>query len=160
MNEISVFASLTLGLCAYSLLWYAYTGPTWGFICAAIKARRAYIDVDGTLVEGFKFPADGPTITRLTPLEYWRYFLPALPLVKKRLPLLYLLRALGVKLILWTNRGDGERLVTLESLGGYVGLFTDLQFHNGTKRAPLDGPTMDDQIKYACRPGDLLVESL
>lgn len=131
------------------------------FIRAAVRSGLAFVDVDGTLVKRFQIPADGPVITGLTPLEYWKEFLPPMPLIKRRLPLLYLLRALGVRLYVWTNRGEANKPQTLESLGIHARLFSDFLFFDGLKFTEWHtGPIMDDDVKYANRPGDLLVESL
>jgi hypothetical protein len=130
------------------------------FIRAARKAGVAYIDVDGTLLKKFEVPDSVPAEERLL---WWLANKHRAKRVWSRIALLWVLRLLRVRLIMWTNRSGGLRLVTYSSLGRYTwSLFEGFQFHGGHKRYsyPL-GPVLDDEPEYVAlgRPGSLLVES-
>lgn len=129
------------------------------FILAAMHYRCAYIDLDGCLLKRMRCPPE-LRLSGIPALLWWRDNLTVRPIIYRRLILLYLLRALGVRLYVWTNRDrkmhDG---VTRASLGKHVRLFEDFQYYDGTKIMPvrwssdgrLYGPVMDDQIKYLKR---------
>lgn len=125
------------------------------FILDALHYGCAYIDLDGCLLVRMRCPRD----QRLKGVEFllwWRDNLTVRPLIKRRLPLLYLLRLLGVRLIVWTNRDFCMHWpVTVRSLGKHVRLFADYEFHDGTKiQTRVPGPVMDDQKAYlACGKG-------
>lgn len=97
-------------------------------------------------------------------LLWWRENLTVRPIIKRRLPLLYLLRFLGVKLHIWTNRDHEKHFeVTRASLGRHAWLFKTWEFYDGTKiQSRMPGPVMDDQEAYlACGTGaSLLVSQL
>lgn len=143
------------------------------FIFDAVRYRCAYIDLDGCILRRMRVKDDARYIhfmstqpgTNFHPMVWWRENLTVRPLIKRRLPLLYLLRyVFRVKLHIWTNRDfwlHGQ--VTIQSLGKHHRLFSGWQFHNGTKiQTRVPGPVMDDQKNYlACGKGrGLLVSQL
>lgn len=135
------------------------------FIVSAIWHRRAYIDFDGTLsrtvLVGESFVAGGDN----TFLSEWQRKVNSIHrtrLVMRHILLLLALRAFGVNLYLWTNRGSEMRAATLRSIGGWRWLFDGVQFYSGekSKSMPGFGPIIDDEAKYvALSPvwGSLLV---
>jgi hypothetical protein len=130
------------------------------FIASALKYGRAYIDVDGTILKKYPVP---DYVDADRKLKWWSDNLAPTPVIKRRLPLLYFLRALGVKLYAWTNRSPQHEGVTRKALGRHQGLFYRYQMYDGRKSASYtQGPIMDDQEKYITRRtmGDLLVKSL
>lgn len=133
------------------------------FIFDALYYGCAYIDLDGCILRRMRCPMD-TGMKGIDFLLWWRENLTVRPLIKRRLPLLYLLRICGVKLIVWTNRDFGlHASVTFKSLGKHRHLFQGFQFHDGTKiQTRVPGPVMDDQKNYlACGKGrGLLVSQL
>jgi len=131
------------------------------FISAAVTAGVAYIDCDGCVLKKFPVPKQlqgGPYA-----LLWWKRNLEPTPVVKRRLPLLYFLHFMGVKLVLWTNREWGHSEITLKALGKHIRVFSLLRFRGGIKILDrLDGPVMDDDSAYlACGAGcGLLVKSI
>lgn len=114
------------------------------FLVSAVRCGVAYIDCDGTLVEKFPVP---PGIE--VPLLWWSENLQ--PTARKRGPILLcrLLKAMGVRLILWTNRGWQHEVVTRRALGRHWYLFDEVQFRGGLKiQDRLDGPVMEDDARY------------
>lgn len=132
------------------------------FILAAFSARVAYIDCDGCILEKFEVPGNISPPFRLL---WWNLNLAPTPVIRRRLFLLYALRLLGVRLVLWTNRGVQHWPVTHAALGKHVELFSSLRFRGGAKIVDrLDGPVMDDDpVYFTCAPNFgncLLVKSL
>lgn len=133
------------------------------FIFDALRYRCAYIDLDGCLLRRMRCPM-GTGMKGIDFLLWWRENLTVRPVIKRRLPLLYLLKFLGVRLYIWTNRDFWLHCqVTYQSLGPHLRLFFGHQFYDGQKilsRVP--GPVMDDQKNYlACGKGrGLLVSQL
>lgn len=133
------------------------------FIASALWYRCAYIDLDGCLLRRQRCPQN-LGLKGIEFLLWWRENLTIAPLIKRRLPLLYLLRFLGVRLVLWTNRDSMmHSRVTVESLGLHLWLFREAIYYDGQKilsRVP--GPVMDDQKAYlSCgRGASLLVSQL
>lgn len=136
------------------------------FIFDAVRYRCAYIDLDGCILRRFKCPHSLALqgIRGVGWLLWWRDNLPVRPVIKRRLPLLYLLRLLGVRLVAWTNRDQGlHHEITRQSLGFHNWLFAEFQYWDGTKiLTRTKGPVMDDQPKFlACGKGrGLLVSQL
>lgn len=133
------------------------------FILSAIYMRCAYIDLDGCLLQRFRCPPDirkyGPNVV----LEWWTANLKPTPIVIRRLILLYILRACGVDLYIWTNRSPQHERVTRQALGRHMWLFSSWFYLSGGKdKFRLWGPCMDDQEKYLrCGIGhSLLVEQV
>lgn len=142
------------------------------FIFDAVRYRCAYIDLDGCILRRMRVKDDARYIhfmstqpgTNFDALLWWRENLTVRPLIKRRLPLLYLLKFLGVRLYIWTNRDFWlHSAVTFKSLGMHSRLFFGHQFHDGTKiQTRVPGPVMDDQKAYLrCGKGrGLLVSQL
>lgn len=130
------------------------------FIFAAVKTRVAYIDCDGCILKKFPVPEH---ICMPFRLMWWRLNLAPTPVIRTRLIVLYVLRLLGVRLVLWTNRGLQHCFITVDALGKHAQLFDEMRFRDGNKILDkLDGPIMEDDARYlACseHPG-LLVKSL
>lgn len=133
------------------------------FIFDALRYRCAYIDLDGCLLRRMRCPM-GTGMKGIDFLLWWRENLTVRPVIKRRLPLLYLLKFLGVKLVMWTNRDFFMHgTVTFKSLGKHAWLFTEYKFYDGQKiQSRVPGPVMDDQKNYlACGKGrGLLVSQL
>lgn len=133
------------------------------FIFDALRYRCAYIDLDGCILRRMRCPQN-IGLKGIEFLLWWRENLAVCPLIKRRLPLLYLLRLLGVKLVMWTNRDFFMHgTVTFKSLGIHAKLFSEYKFYDGTKiESRVPGPVMDDQKAYlACGKGrGLLVSQL
>ena len=128
------------------------------FILHAVRSGHAYIDMDGCLLRRMPVPAWVPPEEAL---DWWIANLTPTPIVKRRLALLYLLRFCRVRLYIWTNRGGRHHPVTALALGWHLWLFEDWLYMDGQKhRIPRRGPCMDDQAKYVCERGDLLVKQL
>lgn len=129
------------------------------FIFNAYRAGVAYIDVDGCILKKFPVPTH---VFSHAALSWWKENLQPTEIVRSRIALLYVLRALGVRLVLWTNRANEHRPVTYRALGRHRDLFSELRFYNGAKdRSQPVGPVMDDDAKYVAlgRGYSLLVES-
>lgn len=128
------------------------------FILSAVRNGCAYIDLDGCLLEPMRVP---PEIHPEMALAYWVANLEPTPIVKRRLALLYVLNALGVRLYLWTNRSDFHMRVTHLALGRHARLFRCAYFMGGCKETLVRfGPCMDDSPKYiGTRFADLLVRN-
>jgi hypothetical protein len=134
------------------------------FARSALRQGHAYIDFDGTLaysvtVEG-SFVPGGPSDL----LTAWKEKVHAAGrgrLILPRLCFLLALRALGVRLHVWTNRGPEMRQVTQRTLGRWSTLFDSMEFHGGKKgdSIPAFGPVLDDEPKYIelAASGSLLV---
>lgn len=130
------------------------------FILSAVAFGQAYIDLDGCLLKRMRCPPE-LGLRGFDALLWWAHNLKPMPIIRSRLALLYVLRFLGVKLYVWTNRWPAHDTVTREALGVRVWLFKQFQYHDGQKilTRPF-GPVMDDQEKYlTCGVGyGLLVE--
>lgn len=128
------------------------------FVWAARKHGHAYIDIDGCLLHRMPIPAHVPPDQAL---DYWMTNLCKTRVIRSRLVLLYLLRALGVKLHVWTNRSAHHEPVTRLSLGRHYRLFSDLFYCGGHKRlVQRRGPCMDDEERnLGGHPADLLVKA-
>ena len=130
------------------------------FIFSAWFHGHAYIDLDGCLLHRMPVPNCIPRYDRL---RWWIDNLRPTPIVKSRLALLYMLRALGVRLFVWTNRRPTHDVVTRIALGRHVTLFDEFYYCDGLKKEGiLYGPVMDDQPEYIpCGSrGSLLVKQL
>lgn len=128
------------------------------FLVSAVRCRAAFIDVDGCLVRKFHPPANTPDA-----LQWWIDNLQVTPVIRRRLPLLYLCKLLGVKLVLWTNRHPKHETVTTRALGVHAWLFDDMVFYGGTKsNATCLGPVMDDEERHVIgrMRGSMLVRSM
>lgn len=125
------------------------------FFLSAVRYRCAFIDLDGCILRRMRCPRN-LGLKGVEFLLWWREHLSVQPIIRRRLPLLYILRIMGVKLIVWTNRDASlHSNVTLQSLGIHARLFSDIRYYDGTKiQSRVPGPVMDDQINYlACGKG-------
>jgi hypothetical protein len=130
------------------------------FIAAAYASGVAYIDVDGTILRRYSWYGKQDMT-----LQLWMENLMPTRIIKRRLPLLYLLKWMGVRLVLWTNRPPELRWPTMLSLGRHIHLFSRTEFHNGKKYESvcyLPGPIMDDGDfdNFSCYVGSLQVKPL
>lgn len=138
---------------------FASPWRTLRFILSALWYGCAFIDLDGCILRRFHCPRD-LGLKGIEWLLWWRENLPVRPLIKRRLPLLYLLKFLGVRLYVWTNRDMLMHYgLTIESLGKHTRLFTNYNFYDGQKiMSRVPGPVMDDQPAYlACGKGSSLL---
>lgn len=73
-----------------------------------------------------------------------------------------MLRVLGVRLYVWTNRPPQHEPITRQALGRHAWLFTGMHHLDGKKHLLCRaGPCMDDQAKYVgTQYADLLVKQL
>lgn len=130
------------------------------FAIDALRKGHAYIDVDGCILQAFPVPLEVPKPDRLS---WWLFNLSPTPVIKRRLPLLYLLHACGCKLHLWINRSERHWNLTFMALGKHGKLFVGSTnfFMGGSKTdVPRWGPCMDDDPRYACGPTDLRVKGI
>jgi hypothetical protein len=130
------------------------------FIAAAYASGVAYIDVDGTILRRYSWFGK-----KDMSLDDWMRELMPTRVIRRRLPMLYLLKWMGVRLVLWTNRPPELRWPTMLSLGKHIHLFSRTEFHNGKKYHTIDqlnGPVMDDGdlYDYNCPVGSLQVKPL
>lgn len=134
------------------------------FIRDAVLCGCAYIDLDGCLLKRFRCPKE-LKLSGARALIWWMENLAPTPIVYRRLALLYVLRLLGVRVIMWTNRTQclHHLNVTHKALRRHMWLFAEMRFRDGQKIMDrVDGPVMDDQpayLKCGIGPG-LLVEQL
>lgn len=128
------------------------------FLIAAITYGNVYVDMDGCLLHRMPIP---PHVPPSEALDYWMANLCQTRLIKRRLALLYVLRAMGVKLHVWTNRSPQHEAVTRDSFGKHYRLFSSHHYGAGKKRQyPRCGPCIDDEEKnVGAYPGDLLVKA-
>lgn len=130
------------------------------FIASAWLHRHAYIDLDGCLLRKMKMPRmpGGPDAA----LAYWGANVAPTPIVRKRLVLCYVLKLLGVRLYIWTNRWPQHDAVTRQALGRHMWLFSGTYYMEGKKATIARlGPCMEDQKKFlGTKYADLLVEPL
>lgn len=113
------------------------------FIVAARRHGHAYIDIDGCVLHKMPIPAHVPPEQAL---DYWMENLCETKVILHRLAFLYLLKAIGVKLHLWTNRSPQHEPVTRNSFGRHYRLFASHHYGAGQKKhlARL-GPCIDDE---------------
>jgi hypothetical protein len=73
---------------------------------------------------------------------------------------LVIMRVIGCKLVLWTNRGSRQVAMTKANLGIVWFLFSDHLFYEGAKRhAQVQGLVIDNERKYEdCGTEFLLIE--
>lgn len=129
------------------------------FIARAVQCRSAYIDMDGCLLRAISIPAHIPPRDGLT---WWLANIRATTIVRRRLLLLYVLRAVGVRLYVWTNRPECLKAMTWSALGVHRRLFSGSHFMAGQKwRVPRSGSWIDDEARHVdSARGDLLVASI
>jgi hypothetical protein len=63
---------------------------------------------------------------------------------------------MGVEIIVWTNRGEEQRDITLRNLGCIKDIVSDWQFRDGQKKKDiLDGYVVDneDRFRGCCADG-------
>lgn len=121
------------------------------FVCSAVRHRRAYVDLDGTLLYRMRCPPTERERGYMDPLAWWHSNLTVRPIVRRRLVLCYALRLMGVRLTVWTNRYGVHQDVTVRSLGRHAWLFDrPIDYCSGMKdQVPLYGPVIEDQERYA-----------
>lgn len=104
-----------------------------------------YVDFDGTIA-GYLYAPDGAFRNYV----WWRANIDACrPLRTWLLRLLSLARRLGARIILWTDRNEDLRDMTVRNLGKWAGLFDEMQFRSGQKTYDrLLGLIIDDNPAY------------
>lgn len=113
------------------------------FVLAAHRHGHAYIDMDGCMLHKMPIPEHVPAEQALA---YWMANLCPTRLVMHRLVLIYILRAMGVQVHLWTNRSPQHAQVTQQSFGRHYRLFASHHYGAGYKRhLQRQGPCMDDE---------------
>lgn len=130
------------------------------FIFSAWLHKCAYIDMDGCLFKRMRCPLG---MGANAALAWWGANLAPTPIIRRRLVLLYMLRLLGVRLYIWTNRWPQHKNLTRQALGRHAWLFDPqwLFFEGAKQDFYRCGPCMDDQKKYVgTKYADLLVKQL
>jgi hypothetical protein len=107
--------------------------------------RTIYVDVDGTLLSN-----ELDTLFAIYGVEWYeQQRIDNLPKRYWLLIALFMLRLIGFRLVLWTNRGHMNAPATKRNLGVWWWMFSDHQFHEGYKVKPSSGWTIDDQAQHA-----------
>ncbi len=107
--------------------------------------RTLYVDVDGTLLSN-----DLDIMFAIHGVQWYeQQSIDNLPKRHWLLVVLLMLRVIGFRLVLWTNRGLVNKTATKRNLGVWWYLFSDHQFHEGRKEKPSRGWTIDDQAHLA-----------
>lgn len=107
--------------------------------------RTIYVDVDGTLLSN-----ELDTLFTVHGVEWYeQQRISDLPKRYWLLIALLLLKLVGFRLVLWTNRGQMNAAATKINLGMWWYMFTDHQFHEGGKVKPSSGWTIDDTKHHA-----------
>jgi hypothetical protein len=116
------------------------------FILNAI-GKTIYVDVDGTILRNLAIPESVPAKEKFF---WWKENLGKSDIIFSRLVLCIILRMLGCKLVIWTNRGEEHRDVTMQSLGFAKYIFSNFEFHNGkkSKTYSADKIVIDDDARY------------
>lgn len=118
--------------------------------------KKVYVDFDGTLAdakhdnefkkrvkeEGMEKTMQWYNATKVSNLELNKVLIERLQQMKEK----------GIEIILWTNRGEAQKEMTVENLGKNAELFSEMQFRSGAKgKDSLDGFVFDNEEKYlAC----------
>lgn len=121
-----------------------------------MKTLTFYVDFDGTLAcasldDCFKDLCSQQGFDNV--IDWYRSCeVDDLPLNLELIAELYELKAQGHKIVLWTNRGLGNKAMTKRNLGTHWDLFDEYQFHAGMKsKCELDGVVYDNEERYlAC----------
>lgn len=107
--------------------------------------KTVYVDVDGTILESMKIPSGVKNA-----FVYWNENLSVTKIIWSRILILAVLKLLGSKLVIWTNRSIIHADVTFKSLGMTKNLFSEFYFYNGDKSKfyNKDMRLIDDDKKY------------
>lgn len=97
-----------------------------------------YVDMDGTLLDGSHdnwFLSMVSELGRDNAINTYRKVTDVdnLKLNTSLLNQLYVAKAKGAKIVLWTNRGEAQRAMTEANLGGQMGLFSNSIYGAGKK---------------------------
>ena len=109
--------------------------------------KTIYVDVDGTLLHkehDMNYLASG------CDLEWYNsVYVDHLAVNFRLVHILIKLKKRGNKLVLWTNRGEKQVLMTMANLAEIWFLFDEHHFYNGKKFGTnVDGYTFDNEVKY------------
>lgn len=107
--------------------------------------RTVFVDMDGTILKAFEIPA----YVTGNKLMWWNQNLDVTDIILNRALYLVILKALGCKLVVWTNRPESKKDITIKALGIFSALFSEFQFHAGKKVANADMFIIDDDKKFA-----------
>lgn len=119
-------------------------------------AKKIYVDVDGTLLNGSldsKFKTMVSEVGFEKTLSWYNDCnVNDLSVNMELINELITLKEFGYVLVLWTNRGECQKKMTKENLGVYWNMFDSHEFHDGKKgKCVLDGMVYDNESKYlAC----------
>ena len=116
------------------------------YLTFALKAvgRTVFVDMDGTILKAF----DIPETINGNRLMWWNENLDVTDIILYRALYLVALKALGCKLVVWTNRPVAKKAITIKALGIFAMLFSDFQFHSGKKKSSSDMLVIDDDKRY------------
>ena len=116
------------------------------FIRTAISEKVVFVDCDGTLFHSVAIPSDVPSKEKFA---WWNEHVSEGTIVYSRLALCVFLWLVGVKLVIWTNRGEQHKGSTIRALGIARFIFSDFMFCNGKKAYSPDMVVIDDDVKYS-----------
>ena len=108
--------------------------------------QKVFVDVDGTILKSFEIPDD----VKGNKLVWWNENLDVTDKLYFRLLYLAGLKLMGSELVVWTNRAEHHKEMTLKALGLFRYLFSDFQFHCGKKAKQYNSSmlVMDDDKRY------------
>ena len=108
--------------------------------------NTVYVDVDGTLMRSFEIPEN----VEGNKFLWWNENLAPTKILYTRIFLCAILRMLGSKLIIWTNRSNAHKGMTIKSLGLAKFLFSDFRFFEGEKKGTYNKNmfVIDDDKRY------------
>lgn len=97
-----------------------------------------YCDIDGTLLDGSHdewFQSMVKKVGYDNAVEVYRKVTNKDDLIinKGLMLTLYIAKAKGANIVLWTNRGEAQRAMTEANLAGYMNLFSDSIYGTGEK---------------------------
>lgn len=94
-----------------------------------VSRQTVFVDVDGTILKSFKIP-ENVTGNKLV---YWNENLTKTSIIFSRIAICIILKIVGCKLVIFTDRGENHKNITIDALGIFKNLFSDFQFYAGKK---------------------------
>jgi hypothetical protein len=138
-------------------------GSPWHGLAADLRRAKTksalYVDVDGTLLGSALDDEFSRRVAREgqgAALAWYRSgtrHVNDLPVNEPLAAVLRKYRDRGHEIVLWTQRGEGQRAQTLENLGEHASLFSRLVFADGRKRDALGagGVIIDNEARNAAK---------
>jgi hypothetical protein len=108
--------------------------------------KTIYVDVDGTILRSFQIPAD----VKGNKFFWWKKNLAPTKMIYSRIFFCFVLWLCGSKLIIWTNRSNAHKSMTVKNLGLAKFMFSEFRFFEGEKKATYkkDMFVIDDDRRY------------